>query len=115
MAAHSPARWLAPLALAGALVAGVWVVSSSTGGDSSSSNRATESAPAQKTSTTARRKRGRTDQAQQPRTYTVQSGDILSTVAEKTGVPVERLQQLNPGLDANALSIGQKIKLSDTP
>ena len=44
-------------------------------------------------------------------TYTVQAGDFLSTVAAKTGVSVERLRALNPGLDANAMHVGQQIRL----
>jgi LysM repeat protein len=42
----------------------------------------------------------------------VQAGDILSTVAQKTGVPVDRLRELNPGLDANAMTVGQQIRLA---
>ena len=41
----------------------------------------------------------------------MQSGDFLSTVADKTGVSVDRLRQLNPGLNANAMHAGQKIRL----
>jgi LysM repeat protein len=109
MAPRSLARWLAPLALVGALVAVVSTVSSSTSDDSGSSGSgATETAP-RRTSTVADEER---EQPRRLRTYTVQQGDILSTVAEKTGVSVERLQELNPGIDANALSIGQKLRLS---
>jgi LysM repeat protein len=109
MAPRSLARWLAPLALVGALVAVVWTVSSSTSDDPGpSGSRATEPAP-RGTSTGADDDR---EQPRRPRTYTVQQGDILSSVAEKTGVSVERLQELNPDVDANALSIGQKLRLS---
>jgi hypothetical protein len=43
--------------------------------------------------------------------YVVQSGDTLSSISSKTGIPVPTLQQLNPGLDANALQIGQRLRL----
>ena len=112
MAHRSPARWLAPLVLVGAALTVVWVVSSSTGGGGSPSGSATTTrerqdaagANGKTTSTNARRKT--------PRTYTVQEGDILSTVAEKTGVSVERIQELNPDVDSNALTIGQRLRLS---
>jgi LysM repeat protein len=42
----------------------------------------------------------------------VKSGDNLSSVAEKTGLSVEKLEALNPKLDAQSLQVGQKIKLS---
>ena len=45
------------------------------------------------------------------RTYIVQSGDTLSAISLATGVPVERLQALNPDLDVQALQPGQRLKL----
>ena len=106
--ARSPARWIAPLALAGALVAIVYVISSSTGDGSGAGTSATERPARSGTTTTSERR----EERRRPRTYTVQEGDILSSVAEKTGVSVERLRELNPDVDANALSIGQKLRLS---
>ena len=47
------------------------------------------------------------------RTYTVKTGDTLGLIAEKTGVSVERLQELNPELDPQALLSGQKITLRE--
>ena len=46
-------------------------------------------------------------------TYTVKTGDTLGAIAEKTGTDVERLQELNPELDPQALVAGQKIKLRE--
>jgi LysM repeat protein len=120
MAHRSPARWLAPLALVAAALAIVFVAAGSGGdGDSgppapaavsepTSTNGARKRTPtAAKTSTTPKRT------ASSSKIYTVQPGDILSTVAEKTGVPVDRLRELNPELDANSMSVGQKIRLDD--
>jgi LysM repeat protein len=45
------------------------------------------------------------------RTYTVKPGDTPSGIAEKTGVPLATLQRLNPTLDPQTLSPGQKIRL----
>jgi len=44
--------------------------------------------------------------------YTVKDGDFLTTVSAKTGLSIDRLRELNPGLDANALRVGQKIRLA---
>jgi LysM repeat protein len=45
------------------------------------------------------------------KTYTVQSGDTLGSIASKTGTSVARLEQLNPGIDPTALRIGQTIRV----
>ena len=42
-------------------------------------------------------------------TYTVQSGDTLSGIAERHNTTVEQLQGLNPSLDPNRLAIGQVV------
>jgi LysM repeat protein len=112
MAHSSSARWLAPLALVAACLALVVVL---TTGGSSDSGSAQEQIPPAPAGTTAKAPARSTTTAAQPAlssaTYTVQSGDFLSTVAEKTGVNVDRLRQLNPGLDANAMHVGQQIRL----
>jgi hypothetical protein len=33
-------------------------------------------------------------------------------VSAKTGVSVDRLRALNPGLDANSMTVGQQIRLA---
>ena len=47
------------------------------------------------------------------KSYTVESGDTLDSIAEKTEVDVDELQTLNPDLDPQALVAGQKIKLRE--
>ena len=44
-------------------------------------------------------------------TYIVQPGDTLSGIAVKTGIPLLRLERLNPDIDAATLNAGQQIKL----
>ena len=43
--------------------------------------------------------------------YFVQPGDSLSTIAEKEGVDLDTLEQLNPDLDPQTLSAGQRVRL----
>ncbi len=40
-------------------------------------------------------------------------GDTLAAVAEETGIPVEKLQELNPELDPQNLIVGQRIRLRE--
>jgi LysM repeat protein len=44
-------------------------------------------------------------------TYRVKQGDSFASISEKTGVPIETLQELNPEIDPRALQPGQKLKL----
>ena len=41
----------------------------------------------------------------------VKPGDNLTTISEKTRIPLERLQELNPALDPMLLVPGQRVKL----
>ena len=43
--------------------------------------------------------------------YIVKSGDSLSVISVRTGVPVATLESLNPGINPNALQTGQRLKL----
>lgn len=46
-----------------------------------------------------------------PKRYTVEPGDTPSGIAEKTGVPLEELLDLNPEVDPQTLTPGQKLRL----
>lgn len=46
-----------------------------------------------------------------PKTYTVQSGDTLSSIAADNGTTVDEIVALNPGLDPNTLQVGAEILL----
>jgi LysM repeat protein len=105
MARRSPARYLAPLALVGFVIALFAVVNATTGDNGSSGASATPAASASPTPA----KKGK--QRRQRRTYTVKPGDTPSSIAEKTNVPLSQIQELNPDLDDQTLSVGQKIKL----
>jgi LysM repeat protein len=101
---RSPVRLLAPLALIAFGVAFVLVLSNS--GVDKGQSRATP--PTTATGTT-----GPVNKYAHRRRYTVRSGDTLGGIAVKTGVDVTTLEDLNPGLDPQALVAGQKIKLRE--
>lgn len=46
-----------------------------------------------------------------PASYEVQSGDTLVSIAHKTGVPVVRIEALNPEVDPQILIVGETLKL----
>jgi LysM repeat protein len=110
MPRRSIVRWLAPVVLIAA-VAGVAWVTASTLSDPSSKSPTVEGSPAGSATHDRTPSTTKTPSSHPSRTYTVRSGDFLTTVSEKTGVSVERLRELNPGLDANGLLPGQKIRL----
>jgi LysM repeat protein len=107
MAPRSPARFLAPLALLAFSIALFLIVtSSSTETDTNEPNRATETRPAGTGNGEEQRPKRKG-----PRRYTVKPGDTPSSIAEETGVPLEEILRLNPDLDPQTLSPGQRIKL----
>jgi LysM repeat protein len=111
MAARSPARFLAPLALLGFVLALLLIVSHSSSDGGSSGNQA-KSTQEQPTPTTASDGGGdASGKAKGPRFYRVKVGDTPSAIAEKTGVSLATIEQLNPSLDPQALSPGERIKL----
>jgi predicted exporter len=44
--------------------------------------------------------------------YSVRSGDTLAVIAERFGTTVDRLIELNPGIDPHALRVGQTIRVA---
>lgn len=111
---RSPSRYLAPLALA-ATLAGVYLIVSDSLHASSGSHAGTStSAPQQgstatgtATSETAQTTTGGAEAA----FYVVRAGDTLSAIALRTHVPVATIERLNPGVAANALRVGQRLRL----
>src|SRR3954471_11078249 len=109
MAARSPARFLAPLALLGFVLALFLIVSHSsndgTGGNEAKSSQQPVTTPAANSGGNgSSSKKG-------PRFYRVKVGDTPSAIAEKTGVSLSTIEQLNPDLDPQALSPGARVKL----
>jgi LysM repeat protein len=108
MAARSPARFLAPLALLGFVVALLIVVSHSTGGSSGTGAKTTQGVPA---ASPAKGATGKKPSSKGPRFYRVKAGDTPTSIAAKTGVSLTQIQQLNPNLDPQTLNPGERIKL----
>lgn len=94
-------RALAVLALVAAAVVLVVAIASSLGGGSGSGGHGAggDSHPAAK--------RHRTKAA----TYVVKSGDTLTAIAHRTGVPIAQILALNPEVDPQILIAGQTLKL----
>lgn len=107
---RSPLRLLAPIALVAFALAFLLVLSTSGGDDGdggSQADRTEQRQTTQRERTTTQRER------RTPATYTVEVGDTLAGIAEKTGLTVERLQELNPEIDPQALVAGQELQLRE--
>jgi LysM repeat protein len=104
---RSAAHVIAPLALiaCAAAVAGLVVTYTSDDG----SSQATDTAAGERTTQSAAERPPR----QGRRFYRVKLNDTLGLIAEKTDVPVERLQELNPELDPQNLIVGQRVRLRE--
>ena len=117
-APRSPMRFLAPAALVVFGLALLLIVSTSNGGDGDDKPSAAEQQKQRDLGKAERRERRERANAGASgglptKNYTVKSGDTLGSISEKTGIPVEKLQELNPELDPQQLVSGQKIKLRE--
>jgi len=101
----SRARWLAPLALAACATAVAVIVLSESGSEAGPDAAVEEASTTETTTRTVADSDGR-------RFYRIKPGDVLSAIAEETGVPTETLLELNPDIDPNALRPGQRLRLS---
>jgi LysM repeat protein len=111
MAARSPARFLAPIALVAFAFALYTVVQNARDdGGSSSSSSATPAITA-KPSKAAKRSAARSRARHHRRTYRVKAGDTPSSIALKYGITVQQLQKLNPSMDPQALTVGERLRL----
>jgi len=99
-------RWAAPIAFLAAVTILALVVRSGLQHGKHHTKSST-------TTVTSKRKKTHGDghARQRVRSYTIQSGDTLGSIAAKTGTTVARLEQLNHGLDPNALPVGKTIRV----
>jgi LysM repeat protein len=101
----STARLAALVALIAAFVVVVVVVVSSLAGSDSDE-------PAQRQGAGQGKQAGQQPDAEERKVYVVKPGDCcLSQIAEKTGVDVDTLIELNPNLDPQAIHSGDRVKL----
>lgn len=100
-------RWAAPVAFLAAITIGALVVRA---GLHQGGRHSAKSPTTTVTSKTKKKKHAHGDKGHH-RTYTIQSGDTLASIATKSGTTVARLEQLNPGIDPTALRVGQRIRV----
>ena len=97
------AHFAAPVAFLAAITIGVLVVR--TGFEHGRHHGQTST-----TTVTAKKKHAHARKSH-ARTYTVQSGDTLGSIAGRFATTVAALEHLNPGIDPTALSVGEKIRV----
>jgi len=110
MAGRSPARFIAPLALVAFALALFIVLDRTTGGNDekeANGNNAAQDAGKQSSKQEGKKKKEKA----KPKTYTVKAGDTPSGIAEKTGVPLDTILELNPDIDPQTLAPGQVLEL----
>ena len=107
MAARSPVRFLAPLALLAVIGALYVIVRPQSSHQTTSAAPATTAQPAKQS---ASKQRG-AHKKKPAKTYTVRPGDTPSGIADQAGISLAQLEQLNPSLDPQALAPGTKLKL----
>jgi LysM repeat protein len=105
---RNTARIVAPLALVACGVAIALVVMSFTDDEKNDEPERTTTQAGERTNP-----QNATQRRNRRPVYRVKLNDTLGLIAEKTGVPVERLQELNPELDPQNLVVGQRVKLRE--
>ena len=104
---RNPARYIVPLALAASVTATYLIVHHAISDKHSSSTTSTVLT----TSTVAHRHGNAAPGSSKAKFYVVKSGDSLSGIAVKTGVPMTTIESLNPHLNPNALQPSQRLRL----
>lgn len=94
-------RLVAALALVAAVLAVVLVIGAAMSDDGSSPREQRTERPAKK----------QKKQRPQAETYTIETGDTLTAIAQETGVSVNRILELNPAVDPQILVAGETLKL----
>ena len=110
---RSPLRILAPVALIIFALALVVIISSANGGGGGGGSSSPSAEKARDLGTgVTKSKKSKSSRDKLPKSiYIVKSGDTLGSISQKVGVPVSKLQELNPNLDQFSLAPGQKIKI----
>jgi hypothetical protein len=103
------ARVLAPLALVGVVVAVVVIVGGSLGSSDEDGDGSKRGGDGNATTTSGCRPAA--DNAVKAGYFVIEAGEDLSVVADKTCIPLDRLENLNPNLDPQLIPIGGCVDL----
>lgn len=98
------ARIFAVAALAVALIVAIVAISSALSGDDSNGSSGKHQGGS---------KTHKAHHEHVPVTYEVKSGDTLISIAHRMGVPVARIENLNPEIDPQSLIVGEQLKLRE--
>jgi LysM repeat protein len=104
-------RMIAPAALVLFAIVLLIVIASSLGGGGSGADDRAVTRESRQTRTDS--ERDSSGASLRRGSYVVKAGDTLARIAERTGVPIDRLIALNPTVDPQALVTGQRIKLRE--
>lgn len=105
-------RLLAPLAFfVAATVLILLVQNALSSDDGPTAQTPTQPAPGPTTSGSETNPGETTTEPRRRRYYRVREGDLLETIAAEFNTSVERLLELNPGIDPQALTVGQRIRV----
>jgi LysM repeat protein len=106
------AHYGAPVAFLIAATIAVLLIKAGLGGGSSKTTTGAEIPTATTTvATTTRRRTTTQSTTTAARYYTIESGDTLGSVALKENTTVDALLRLNPGINPQALHVGQQIRV----
>lgn len=108
-------RLLAPVAV-GVFAVALLIILLTSGallGGAGGENADSSSSSAERKSERAERRRARRERSGGSSSYTIKAGDTLGSIAGDNDISVERLQELNPQLDPQALTAGQRIRLRE--
>jgi LysM repeat protein len=105
------AHYGAPIAFLLAATIAVLLIKAGLGGGSSTTTTGAEVPTATTTVATTRRRTTTQTTTVAARYYTIGSGDTLGSVALKENTTVDALLRLNPGIDPQALHVGQRIRV----
>jgi LysM repeat protein len=109
MFGRNPARFLAPIALIAVVFALYSVVKDANAPKSGSDSGVQTSQP----TATATKSSKKSAKKSKKKMYTVKSGDTPSGIADKYNISLATLEKLNPKLDPQSLSPGQRLKVSE--
>jgi LysM repeat protein len=106
-------RWAAPAAFLAALTIAVLLIRAGLNHNGGAATTPTVAVPTATITTPARATTGTaaTTPNTAARYVTVQSGDTYGSIATRNGTSVQQLEQLNPGVSSNSLTVGQKIRV----